>query len=133
MVRDRSERFDNENKGEALMMVLVGLLSTLATLTIYVIISKFSSLGDGWAFGLSWIGIFLCAGALSAKETAVRNGISFPGRWVATFCAVMPVVIGAPSFLELWNSGSGFWFTALLLWFGLVSFMSVWVPLQAAE
>jgi hypothetical protein len=115
------------------MMLLVGLLSMLATLSIQAIIFKFSSLGMGWAFLLSWIGVFLCAGALAAKEHAIKKPISAIGRWTATFLAALPVAGGFQSFLELWHSGSGIWFTLLLLWFALLSVMSIWVPLQAAE
>jgi len=115
------------------MIVIAGFVAMLATLTIQVIIVKFDSLGMWGAFFASWIAVFLCAGALAVKESATRHGISGIGRWTATFLAALPVMGGAQSFLELWGSGSGFWFTALLLWFGLLCLMSVWVPLQAAE
>ncbi len=115
------------------MMLLVGALATAATITIYLVILNMSSLGMWPAFFISWIAVFLAAGGLAAKETAVRIGISGVGRWSATACAALPVVAAVPSFVQLWKTGSGFWFTALLVWLALLAWMSVWVPLQAAE
>ena len=114
-------------------MLAVGALSMLASITIYAVIWNFSSLGPWMAFLISWVAVFLAGIALNLKEALVRKGISPLGKWIATFCAALPLVVGFDSFLTLWHHVSGFWLTALLVWFALLSVMSVWVPSLAAE
>ncbi len=115
------------------MMLLVGILCAAAAAALSAIVFNFSSLSSLKAFLLSVLVVFICGFALSAKEAAVKKGISPVAKWLTFVVAIAILSPAAQPYLSVWHETHGFWSVAFLLWLALLALIIVWLPLQAGQ
>ncbi len=105
------------------MSFLVILLCAVSALLLSGIVLSFSSMSLLAAFLLSLVIMFLCAGALAAKEALVKKEGKFRGKFITLFVVLLCLSPAARPYLGLWQTVSGFWGKVFLVWLAILALM----------
>jgi hypothetical protein len=115
------------------MFVLTLLLCAAGASAISGILLNFSSIGLGYSFLLSIVIVFLSCGALKAKEGVVKKQGRFRGKFITVFIVLILLAPGFKAYPNLWQTVSGFWAKAFLVWLAILALMLISIPAQMGE